>query len=163
MNITAPAGGAPVTTAPVSTAFSTGSAVFVPKRKQAAVAQQAAPESFPTLGEAAATTGKKTTTVAAPAKKKEDEDPCKGKGKEFFIYQYDQLSNACICGYDQLTFISIHYPEHYSSPIDILMWLYDMAVYRDECIAAANVVDPYGAPINRGKTGKKGKANKDEE
>lgn len=30
-----------------------------------------------------------------------------------------------------MKFIAIHYPEHYSAPIDILMWLYDMGEYRD--------------------------------
>jgi len=30
---------------------------------------------------------------------------------------------------EQLTFVACHYPEHYSMPIDILMWLYDMALY----------------------------------
>ena len=37
----------------------------------------------------------------------------------------------CICLPEQLTFIAIYYIEHYYSPIDILMWLYDMAEYRD--------------------------------
>ena len=30
-----------------------------------------------------------------------------------------------------MKFIAIHYPEHYSAPIDILMWLYDMAEWRE--------------------------------
>jgi hypothetical protein len=30
-----------------------------------------------------------------------------------------------------MAFIARYYPEHYSSPIDILMWLYDMAEWRD--------------------------------
>ena len=31
-----------------------------------------------------------------------------------------------------MRFIAIHYSEHYNAPIDILMWLYDMAEYRDQ-------------------------------
>ena len=30
-----------------------------------------------------------------------------------------------------MKFIAIHYMDHYNAPIDILMWLYDMAEYRD--------------------------------
>ena len=37
----------------------------------------------------------------------------------------------CICTTEQLSFVAIHYPEHYSQPIDILMWLYDVAEIRD--------------------------------
>ena len=37
----------------------------------------------------------------------------------------------CICTEDQMKFIAIHFSEHYSAPIDILMWLYDMAEYRE--------------------------------
>jgi hypothetical protein len=35
------------------------------------------------------------------------------------------------CTFEQLVFVSIHYQEHYTYPIDILKWLYDMAEYRD--------------------------------
>lgn len=38
----------------------------------------------------------------------------------------------CICTPDQLTFIACYYIEHYYSPIDILIWLYDMAEYRQD-------------------------------
>ena len=80
---------------------------------------------FPALG---------AILTAAPAEKKKDEnaDPCHGKPKEFFIYEYDSRANVCICKAEQLTFVACNYPDHYSSPIDILMWLYDMADYRDE-------------------------------
>jgi len=64
--------------------------------------------------------------------KKEEEDPCYGKEKEFFIYEFDQIRNVCVCTPDQLTFIACHYIEHYFQPIDILMWLYDKANERDE-------------------------------
>jgi len=64
--------------------------------------------------------------------KKEPEDPCYGKLKEFFIYEIDPIRNVSICLPEQLTFIAIHYPEHYTSPIDILIWLYDMAYYKEE-------------------------------
>lgn len=60
-----------------------------------------------------------------------DEDPCKGKKKEFFIYDLDPVRNVCICTEEQMKFIAISFPEHYSAPIDILMWLYDMAEYRE--------------------------------
>jgi hypothetical protein len=68
-----------------------------------------------------------------------DEDPCKGKKKEFFIYDLDPVRNVCICTEEQMKFIAISFPEHYSAPIDILMWLYDMAEYRDEQAKAAKI------------------------
>jgi len=64
--------------------------------------------------------------------KKEPEDPTYGKNKEFFIYEYDEPRNVCICLPEQLTFIACYYSEHYYSPIDILMWLYDVAEYKEE-------------------------------
>jgi peptide chain release factor subunit 3 len=48
-----------------------------------------------------------------------------------------------------MKFIAVHYPEHYLAPIDILMWLYDMAEYRDQMKRAA------AKPATTGK-GKKG-------
>jgi hypothetical protein len=63
------------------------------------------------------------------AEKMEPKDPCFGKKKEFFSYEYDAASNICICSTEQLEFIATHYMEHYKTPIDILMWLYDMAEY----------------------------------
>ncbi len=101
-----------------SASFKVSSTDFVPKKKQQVGAD------YPALGEE----GKVTTS--AP-KKDEDEDPCKGKPKEFFIYDLDQVTNTCIYSFEQLTFVSIHYPEYYHTAIDILMWLYDMAEYRD--------------------------------
>jgi len=53
-----------------------------------------------------------------------------------------------------MKFIAIYYPEHYQAPIDILMWLYDMAEYRD---SQKKVVSK---PAATGK-GKKGAAKKD--
>jgi hypothetical protein len=50
-----------------------------------------------------------------------------------------------------MKFIAVNFPEHYSAPIDILMWLYDMAEYREsqqEQKKAAKKVAPT--------TGKKG-------
>lgn len=96
--------------------------MFIPKKKQAEMGINSA---FPPIG---------ATTSAAPAEKKKDEnaDPCQGKPKEFFIYDYDPRGNVCICKAEQLTFVACHYPEHYNTPIDILMWLYDMAQYRDD-------------------------------
>jgi hypothetical protein len=75
-------------------------------------------------------TGSQSKQAAAP--KKELEDPCDGKPKEFFIYSLDPSTGVCICTPDQLKFVAIHYTEYYFTPIDILGWLYDMAVYRDE-------------------------------
>lgn len=111
-------GGAPAAT---TSTLNAGGSVFIPKKKQAELGLSGA---FPALG----------TTTSAPAEKKKDEnaDPCQGKPKEFFIYEYDARSNVCICKAEQRTFVAIHFPDHYDSPIDILMWLYDMAEYRDE-------------------------------
>ena len=96
--------------------------MFIPKKKQAEMGVSGA---FPALGST-------TTAPAAEKKKDENADPCYGKPKEFFIYEYDARTNVCMCKAEQLTFVACNYPEHYSSPIDILMWLYDMAEYRDE-------------------------------
>jgi len=56
--------------------------------------------------------------------------------KEFFIYEINQRANICICRAEQLSFIAINYPEYYKAPIDILVWLYDIALsyetYIDE-------------------------------
>lgn len=78
-----------------------------------------------------------TTTAAAPAEKKKDEnadDPCHGKPKEFFIYSYDARTNVCMFSAEQSTFVACHYPDHYSSPANILDWLYEMAQYRDNLV-----------------------------
>ena len=108
-----------------SSSFTPGvgsSAAFVPKKKQV----QADPSggSFPALG------SQQATAQAAP--KKEPEDYCYGKPKDFFIYDFDEATNTCFCIPEQLTFVATYYCEHYNAPIDILMWLYDMAEYRDE-------------------------------
>ena len=96
--------------------------MFIPKKKQAEMGVSGA---FHALGAT-------TTAPAAEKKKDENADPCYGKPKEFFIYEYDARTNVCMCKAEQLTFVACNYPEHYSSPIDILMWLYDMAEYRDD-------------------------------
>ena len=80
-------------------------------------------QDFPKVGEQA---------TAKPVEKKEPEDPTYGKDKEFFIYEFDENRNVCICLPEQLTFIATYYIEHYYTPIDILMWLYDMAEYREQ-------------------------------
>lgn len=75
------------------------------------------------------------TTTTAKAEKKKDEnadDPCHGKPKEFFLFEYDKKWNVCVFKAEQLTFVAAYYNAHYESPVDILMWLYDMAEYRDE-------------------------------
>lgn len=35
-----------------------------------------------------------------------------------------------------MRFVALYYPDQNKSLIDILMWLYDMAVYRDDLAAA---------------------------
>lgn len=55
------------------------------------------------------------------------------------------MRNACICSKEQLGFVATYFPEHYFTPIDILMWLYDMAEYRDACEEAKNQ-DIYSIP-----------------
>ena len=68
--------------AAASQPFKPGSSDFVPGKKQA----QGGAGDFPALGQ------QKQAT-----KKKEDEDPCHGKPKEFFIYDFDPVRNVCIC------------------------------------------------------------------
>jgi hypothetical protein len=57
-----------------------------------------------------------------------------------------------------MTFVACHFPEHYNAPIDILMWLYDMAEYRDEVAAAARHEKARAKTILAGKKGGKAKA-----
>ena len=66
--------------------------------------------------------------------KVDDSDPCHGYSKEFFIYDYDPKTNTCVSKASQLNFLATYYPDSFKSgtEIDILMWLYDMAEYRDE-------------------------------
>lgn len=74
------------TAAPVSTTQFNTSSVFVPKKKQAAMA---ATTEFPALGDAGATAGGAGNKGGQQQQQKQDEDPCRGKPKEFFIYDYD--------------------------------------------------------------------------
>lgn len=111
----------PATGGAATSSFSAGGgSVFIPKKKQAA----AGGGDFPALGQTGA-------PAAKEAPKKEPEDPCYGKPKEFFIYDFNQQTNTCFCLPEQLTFVATYYTDHYFAPIDILMWLYDMAEYRD--------------------------------
>ena len=48
------------------------------------------------------------------------------------MYEFDEARKACIVTEKQMTFVAMYYPEHYHSPIDILMRLYDMAEYREQ-------------------------------
>ena len=73
----------------------------------------------------------------------EVEDFCRGKRKEFFIYEYNEKKNVCFCRIEQMSFIASHYPEHYKNPIDILAWLYDVASYDENLLAEQAV---YSAP-----------------
>lgn len=127
-----------------SSSFKPGSDDFIPKNKKT-------PADYPALGQT-------PENAKAQTKKPEDEDPCKGKPKEFFIYEHDPENNVCFCSFEQMTFVSIHYPDHYSAPIDILMWLYDMAEYRDDLKEAARRKQRKGA-AGKGK----GKQNQREE
>ena len=65
----------------------------------------------------------------------EVEDPCFGEQKEFFIYELNKKKNVCFYRCEQLSFIASHYPEHYKAPIDILIWLYDVASYDENLLA----------------------------
>lgn len=94
-----------------------GSSAFVPKSKQAA----APSNDFPTLG------GDVGKQQPKKLEKKEPEDPSHGKPKEFFIYEFNEARNVCICLPEQLEFIACFYSDHYFGAIDMLMWLYDMA------------------------------------
>lgn len=69
---------------------------------------------------------------------------CRGKPKEFFIHELDPV--RCICSKEQIVFVANYFPEHYFTPSDILMWLYDMAEYRDACEEVKNK-DIYSIPL----------------
>jgi hypothetical protein len=38
-----------------------------------------------------------------------------------------------------MAFVATHFIEHYESPVDILMWLYDMAEHRDKQAEATKI------------------------
>lgn len=117
-----------------SASSAAGGSVFIPKKKQAA----AGGGDFPALGVT-------PTDAAKDAPKKEPEDVCYGKPKEFFIYDFNPQTNTCFCTTEQLSFVSIYYTDHYFAPIDILMWLYDMAEYRDALNEQKELEAIYGA------------------
>jgi len=62
-----------------------------------------------------------------------------------------------------MSFVASFYPEHYSTPIDILMWLYDMALYTEQVEDQKRMeAEMYSAPnrkagqqTGKGKKGKK--------
>jgi hypothetical protein len=58
-----------------------------------------------------------------------------------------------------MTFVAVNYPEHYDSPIDLLIWLYEMAKYRDylEAEAEYKAWEEKQAKKNHGKGVKTGK------
>ena len=62
------------------------------------------------------------------------EDPTFNMPKEFFIYEYNEKANVCICTESQLGFIAKHYIEYYKTPINILIWLYDVASYAEDLL-----------------------------
>ena len=68
------------------------------------MSKKAAGGDYPELGDNSKKPGQ------AQTKKTEDEDPCKGKNKEFFIYDFDAYQNCCICTEEQMKFIAIHFP-----------------------------------------------------
>ncbi len=67
--------------------------------------------------------GKESEKEKPEKKNNEYPDPCHGKPKEFFIIDVDPLDNTIVCREELLTFIAINYPDHYSNPFDIIMWL----------------------------------------
>ena len=62
----------------------------------------------------------------------------------------NKARNEIICLPEQLEFIASHHPEHSVKPVDILMWLYDMAQYRDDTIEQERI----DKELNKGSAGK---------
>ena len=91
---------------------------------------------------------------------KDYEDPTFGMAKEFFIYEMNQMGTVCICRAEQLSFIAMHYPEHYRLPIDILIWLYDIAQSYETYIDEQAV---YTAPKSKSQKKKQDEDEKDYE
>ena len=58
-------------------------------------------------------------------------DPCLGKPKEFFIFEYNTITGQCICTVEQLTFIACYYTDHYHSPFSLLVYLYNVAEKKE--------------------------------
>jgi hypothetical protein len=60
----------------------------------------------------------------------DDEDPCHGKPKEFF--RKNPLSNVILINLELSNFLLKYYPEHYDDPEEMIIYLYKMAIYREE-------------------------------
>jgi len=126
----------------------------VPKSKQGTTTSD-----FPALG------GNDFKPQGKQPEKKEPEDPCYGKPKEFFIYTLNPHTKRCQCTVEQMEFVACNYFEHYSAPIDILMWLYDMAEYRDDLEEQKRIDDLLPPSVKPHKTddGKKNKKTKNDD
>lgn len=165
-----------MSTASSSFTFNKGAAEFVPKNKIVKTE-----ESFPTLDAIvqapAKAQPKKAQTAAAPKKEdKKDDDPCKGQPKDFFtlfpvnpMMEADPSTNPLTPTFDQMTFIYIHYPEYAANPVDIITWLYQMALFNEYQANASkrglegDISDIYKkAPLNK-RSKVKGKGRRDDE
>jgi hypothetical protein len=81
--------------------------------------------------------------------------------------------NPLMPNQDQMTFIYSHYPEYAANPLDILFWLYDMALFNENQAMmqkqAMDVDGAYGQRPNIGgrkanvKGGKKKRGDSSEE
>ncbi len=62
---------------------------------------------------------------------------------DFFIlncinpnYPPDQYTNPFQPSYDQMNFVFIHYPDYNKNPIELLMWLYETALFNENVARA---------------------------
>jgi hypothetical protein len=44
----------------------------------------------------------------------------------------DQLMNPLMPNNEQMTFMFVNYPEYASNPVDLILWLYSLAVFNEE-------------------------------
>jgi hypothetical protein len=47
------------------------------------------------------------------------------------VYPPDPTSNPFVTTDEQMNFIFVHYPDYYRNPIELMCWLYDMALIKE--------------------------------
>jgi hypothetical protein len=86
----------------------------------------------------------------------------------------DPFYNPLTPTMDQMTFVYTHYPEYALNPVDLLVWLYQTALYNEEqarrmkmALEGFGTTDPYSQPpknkLSKVKGGKKGGKQDDDE
>lgn len=83
------------------------------------------------------------------------------------IYPPDPVTNPYVATTEQMTFIYIHYPDYAKNPLELLMWLYETAVFQENQAFAQIQAEAESAynqkPKNGARKVKKNNNNQEEE